>query len=59
MKIAARPQKKVIPLFPSNPLLKVKVLSSPSFLTIWLEARLPPPLQKGHLNRHLLTVGSF
>ena len=35
--------KKVTPLFPSNPLLKVKVLSSPPFLKIWLEGQPPPP----------------
>ena len=34
------------PLFPTNPPLKVLVLSSPLFLKIWLEAQ-PLPLQKG------------
>ena len=38
------PMKKVTPpLFPSNPSLKVEVLSSPPFLKIWLEAQTPPP----------------
>ena len=38
------------PLFLSNPPLKVEVLSAPRpppLLKIWLEAHLPPPLQKG------------
>ena len=45
--------KKVTPLFPSNPPLKVEVLSSPApFLKIWLEVQTPPsphprPQQKG------------
>ena len=39
------PLKKVTDLFPSNPPLKVEVLSSPSFLKIWLEAQ--PPSRKG------------
>ena len=39
--------KKVTPVFPSNPLLKVKVLSSPPFLKIWLEVQ-PPPLPPQH-----------
>ena len=43
MKIAT-PLKKVTPLFPSNPPLKVEILSSaPPFLKIWLEAQPPPP----------------
>ena len=42
VKIAPRPPlEKVIPLFPSNPLLKVEVLSNPPFLKIWLETQLP------------------
>ena len=41
------PPRKIHPLFPSNPPLKVEVLSSlPHFLKIWLEAQ-PAPLQKG------------
>ena len=40
------PLKKVNPLFPTNPLIKIKVLSSPPFLKIWLEVQ-PPPPQKG------------
>ena len=46
MKIAT-PLKKVT-LFPSNPPVKVEVLSSLPFLKIWLEAQ-PPlfPLKKG------------
>ena len=41
--------KKVTPLFPSNLPLKVQVLSSPSFLKIWLEVQLllPPPAESG------------
>ena len=35
------PLEKVIPVFPSNPLLKVEVLSNPPFLKIWLETQLP------------------
>ena len=42
------PWKKVTPLFPSNPPLKVEVLSSPPFLKTWLEDQTPSsPLQKG------------
>ena len=41
----ATPLKKVTPLFPSNPTLKTKILSSPPFLKIWSEAQ--PHLQKG------------
>ena len=39
------PPEKSHPLFPSNPPLKVEILSSPppSFLKIWLEAQPPPP----------------
>ena len=41
---------KVIPLFPSNPPLKVEVLSSPPpFLKIWLEAQPPPLAERGGL----------
>ena len=48
---------KVIPLFPSNPPLKVEVLSSPPpFLKIWLEAQPPPPLQKGGGFAHYMGV---
>ena len=36
VKIATPPPKKSHPLFPSNPPLKVDVLSSPFFLKIWL-----------------------
>ena len=39
------PPEKSHPLFPSNPSLKVEVLSSPPFLKIWLEAQTPPPRQ--------------
>ena len=46
MKIAT-PLEKSHPLSPSNPPLKVEVLSSTHFLKIWLEAQPPPPpLQK-------------
>ena len=41
------PSEKSHPLFPSNPPLKIEVLSSPLFLKIWLETQTPPPLQKG------------
>ena len=41
------PLKKVTDLFPSNPPLKVEVLSSPSFLKIWLEVQPLPPAEKG------------
>ena len=42
------PLKKVAPLFPSNPTLKVKVLPSPPFLKIWLEVQPPlPPAERG------------
>ena len=37
---------KKYPLFPSNPPLKVEVLSSPPFLKIWLEVQ-PPPSRNG------------
>ena len=37
------PLKKVTPLFPSKPPLKVEVLSSPPIFKIWLEAEPPPP----------------
>ena len=40
------PLKKVTPLFPSNSLLKVEVLSSPTFLKIWLEAQPPSPAKR-------------
>ena len=39
------PLKKVTPLFPSNPHLKVEVLSSPPLLKISVEAQ--PPCRKG------------
>ena len=42
MKIAT-PLEKSHPLSPSNPPLKVEVLSSTHFLKIWLEAQPPPP----------------
>ena len=45
MKIATA-LKKVTPLFPSNPTLKVEVLSSPPLIKIWLEAQSPPPCRK-------------
>ena len=38
--------KKGDPIFPSNPLLKVEVLSSPPFMKMWLEAQ-PPPCRNG------------
>ena len=42
------PLKKSHPLFPSNPLLKVEVLSSLPFLKIWLEVQTPhPPAERG------------
>ena len=43
MTIATSPEKSH-PLFPSNPPLKVEVLSSHPSLKIWLEAHTPPPL---------------
>ena len=39
-------KKKFSPLFPSNPPLKVEVLSSPLFLKIWLEVQSPLPAEK-------------
>ena len=50
MQPSPSPWKKVIPLFPSNPSLKVEVLSRPPFLKIWLEVQpplLPPPAERG------------
>ena len=48
--------KKVTPLFPSNPPLKVEVLSSIPFLKIWLEAQPPttppPPAENGKGGSH-------
>ena len=35
------------PIFLSNHPLKVEVLSSPSFLKIWLEVQPLPPAEKG------------
>ena len=40
------PLKKVTDLFPSNPPLKVEVLSSPSFFKIWLEVQPHPPAER-------------
>ena len=48
------PEKIHPPLFPSNPHLKVKVLSKPPFLKIWLEAQLP--LQKGQESVHTMST---
>ena len=40
------PLKKVTPVFPSNPPLKVEILSSPLFFKIWLEVQ-PPCKNRG------------
>ena len=41
------PPEKSHPLFPSNPPLKVEVLSSPPpLLEIWLETQPPPPAER-------------
>ena len=49
------PLKKVTPLFPSKPPLKVEVLSSsPLFLKIWLEVQRLPQTERGGANYDFL-----
>ena len=39
-----QPPEERYPLFPSNPPLKIEILSSPTFSKIWWETHHPPPL---------------